>query len=237
MKRLIAIQQELKAPKNQHNSFGGYNFRSCEDILEAVKPLLLKHSLALIITDEVTSIDGGFELKEQTEKRVKHIITSNRVYIKATATLYDEEGKIVASTSALAREEEDKTGMDASQLTGATSSYARKYALNGLFAIDDNKDADSTNKHEKQKASEPVAIIKEEPVVNNAILNQPIIEVKVNNDAELFEKLKQCKTLTTLKQCYTKNYKNVQDKKAFEQLKDELKNAITLEQQSEETDG
>ena len=212
MKRLIAIQQELKAPKNQHNSFGGYNFRSCEDILEAVKPLLLKHNLALIINDEVTSINGGFDLSEQTDKKVKHIITSNRVYIKATATLYDEEGKIVASTSALAREEEDKTGMDSSQLTGATSSYARKYALNGLFAIDDNKDADSTNKH-----------------------NKPIVEV--NNDAELFEKLKQCKTLTTLKQCYTKNYKNVQDKKAFEQLKDELKNAITLEQQSEETDG
>lgn len=149
MKRLIEIQQELKAPKNQHNSFGGYNFRSCEDILEAVKPLLAKHNLALIINDEVTSIDGGFELKEQTEKKAKHLITSNRVYIKATATLYDEGGKVIAQTSALAREEETKTGMDASQLTGATSSYARKYALNGLFAIDDNKDSDTTNTHGK----------------------------------------------------------------------------------------
>lgn len=150
MKRLIEIQQELKAPKNQRNTFGGYNFRSCEDILEAVKPLLNKHKLALIINDEVTSIDGGFDLKEQTEKKAKHLITSNRVYIKATATLYDEEGKIVAQTSALAREEETKTGMDASQLTGATSSYARKYALNGLFAIDDNKDSDATNKHGRE---------------------------------------------------------------------------------------
>lgn len=149
MKRLIEIQQELKAPKNQRNSFGGYNFRSCEDILEAVKPLLKKHNLALIINDEVTSIDGGFDLKEQTEKKAKHIITSNRVYIKATATLYDNEGKVIAQTSALAREEETKTGMDASQLTGATSSYARKYALNGLFAIDDNKDSDTTNTHGK----------------------------------------------------------------------------------------
>lgn len=149
MKRLIEIQQELKAPKNQKNTFGGYNFRSCEDILEAVKPLLKKHNLALIINDEVTSIDGGFELKEQTEKKAKHLITSNRVYIKATATLYDDEGKVIAQTAALAREEETKTGMDASQLTGATSSYARKYALNGLFAIDDNKDSDTTNTHGK----------------------------------------------------------------------------------------
>jgi len=150
MKRLIQIQQQLKAPKNQRNSFGGYNFRSCEDILEAVKPLLAKHNLALIINDEVTSIDGGFELKEQTEKKAKHLITSNRVYIKSTATIYDEEGKEIAHSSALAREEETKTGMDTSQLTGATSSYARKYALNGLFAIDDNKDPDSTNKHGKE---------------------------------------------------------------------------------------
>lgn len=162
MKRLIEIQQELKAPKNQRNSFGGYNFRSCEDILEAVKPLLAKHNLALIINDEVTSIDGGFELKEQTEKKAKHLITSNRVYIKSTATLYDGEGKVIAQTSALAREEETKTGMDASQLTGATSSYARKYALNGLFAIDDNKDSDGTNTHGKsltQSESNDIDII------------------------------------------------------------------------------
>jgi hypothetical protein len=172
MKRLIEIQQELKAPKNQRNSFGGYNFRSCEDILEAVKPLLAKHNLALIINDEVTSIDGGFELKEQTEKKAKHLITSNRVYIKATATLYDEEGKIVAQTSALAREEETKTGMDASQLTGATSSYARKYALNGLFAIDDNKDSDSTNTHNK---------------------NFP-----KNNDIDIIEGLKACENIKNL---------------------------------------
>lgn len=190
MKRLIEIQQELKAPKNQRNTFGGYNFRSCEDILEAVKPLLAKHKLALIINDEVTSIDGGFDLKEQTEKKAKHLITSNRVYIKATATLYDEEGKIVAQTSALAREEETKTGMDASQLTGATSSYARKYALNGLFAIDDNKDSDATNKHGKE----------------------------ITNDIDIIEGLKAVDNVTNLN-AYKEKYKDkVSDVEGFKKI-------------------
>lgn len=189
MKRLIEIQQELKAPKNQRNTFGGYNFRSCEDILEAVKPLLSKHNLALIINDEVASIDGGFELKEQTEKKAKHLITSNRVYIKSTATLYDGEGKVIAQTSALAREEETKTGMDASQLTGATSSYARKYALNGLFAIDDTKDADATNKHNK--------------------------ETIINNDIDIIEGLKAVDNVKNL-ESYKEKYKTkVTDLNAF----------------------
>lgn len=132
MKRLIAIQNKLKAPKNQRNNFGNYNYRSCEDILEAVKPLLTEQKVALIIRDDVTAKDGRF-------------------YIRATATLFDEEGKEIASATAYAREEETKKGMDASQLTGSTSSYARKYALNGLFAIDDTKDSDATNTHDKEE--------------------------------------------------------------------------------------
>lgn len=192
MKRLIEIQQELKAPKNQRNTFGGYNFRSCEDILEAVKPLLAKHKLALIINDEVTAIDGGYELKEQTEKKAKHIIASNRVYIKSTATLYDDEGKIIAQTSALAREEETKTGMDASQLTGATSSYARKYALNGLFAIDDNKDSDCTNKHNK--------------------------DLPENNDIDIIEGLKACDNIKNLNAYYKEYESKVTDLKTFQKV-------------------
>ena len=131
MKRLIEIQQKLKAPKNQYNSFGKYKYRSCEDILEGVKPLLAELNVALIITDEICLI-------------------GERYYVKATAQLLDEENKVIFGTSALAREEETKKGMDGSQVTGASSSYARKYALNGLFAIDDTKDADATNTHDKE---------------------------------------------------------------------------------------
>lgn len=132
MKRLIEIQKALKAPKNQRNNFGNYNYRSCEDILEAVKPLLAKQGLALIIEDEVLAVESRF-------------------YVVATATIFDEEGKKIAQTSAFAREEETKKGMDSSQITGAASSYARKYALNGLFAIDDTKDSDATNTHDKEE--------------------------------------------------------------------------------------
>jgi len=136
---LMNIQSELKAPKNQRNNFGGYNYRSCEDIMEAVKPLLLKNNVVLTVCDDMS-------------------IIGNRVYVKAIATLSDGEDMI--SNSAFAREAETKKGMDDSQITGATSSYARKYALNGLFCIDDTKDADATNTHGKddktpaQKAQE-----------------------------------------------------------------------------------
>ena len=119
--KVVAVQSELKAPKGQYNSFGKYNYRSCEDILEGVKPILAKHGLVLTIRD-------GIEL------------IGDRFYVKATATITD--GKEQLSTDAYARESADKKGMDASQVTGATSSYARKYALNGLFAID-TKDADT----------------------------------------------------------------------------------------------
>jgi hypothetical protein len=126
MKELIKIQTELKAPKNQRNSFGNYNYRSCEDILEALKPLLKENNCMLNITDELVQL-------------------GERYYVKSTATISNVTEKI--SASAYAREALNKKGMDDSQITGATSSYARKYALNGLFAIDDTKDADATNKH------------------------------------------------------------------------------------------
>ena len=171
MKRLIEIQNELKAPKNQRNNFGGYNYRSCEDILEAVKPLLKKQGLALVIKDEIVAIDGRF-------------------YVKAIAQLFDETGKEVTYTTALAREEESKKGMDASQLTGSTSSYARKYALNGLFAIDDNKDADAINTHGKEVKK----------VVDCA-------------DVDIIEGLKACDTLANLvryKDSYKDKVKDVQ---------------------------
>lgn len=130
MKELIAIQSELKAPKNQVNKFGGYNYRSAEDILEAVKPLNAKHNCVLTLSDTVKEIGG-------------------RVYIEATATLVNADGQVV-KTFAFAREEETKKGMDAAQITGSASSYARKYALNGLYCIDDTKDPDATNTHGKE---------------------------------------------------------------------------------------
>ncbi len=125
LEKLSAIQLELKAPKNQFNKFGGYKYRSCEDILEAVKPICAKNKATLIISDNIKNI-------------------GDRFYVKATAMLYDNE-KIEHTVSAVAfaREEDNKKGMDGSQVTGSSSSYARKYALNGLFNIDDTKDADS----------------------------------------------------------------------------------------------
>ena len=123
MSIISEIQSELKSPKSQTNKFGNYKYRSCEDIVEAVKPLLKAHGCHLNITDEIISV-------------------SERVYVKATATIYMDD-KVVSQASACAREPLERKGMDASQLTGATSSYARKYALNGLLAIDDTKDADS----------------------------------------------------------------------------------------------
>ena len=130
MKELIAIQSELKAPKSQFNKFGGYKYRKAEDILEAVKPLLAKQKCTLIITDDV-------------------VLIGNRIYVKATATIKNEKGEY-ETTNGWAREEETKKGMDGSQITGASSSYARKYALNGLFAIDDNADSDTTNDGQQQ---------------------------------------------------------------------------------------
>lgn len=131
--KLSKIQGELKAPKSQRNSFGKYNYRSCEDILEAVKPLLAKYGACLVLEDEPVQ-SGEYH------------------YIKATATIYDLESGDKISNTAYAREPKHQSGMSDSQLTGTASSYARKYALNGLFCIDDTKDAD-TDEYQKQTTS------------------------------------------------------------------------------------
>lgn len=124
MQALLKVQTELKAPKKQFNSFGKYPYRSCEDILEAVKPLLKELDLLMLISDDVVTV-------------------GDRFYVKSTITIYNETDSI--SAVGFSREEENKKGMDGSQITGASSSYARKYALNGLFLIDDSKESDTTN--------------------------------------------------------------------------------------------
>ena len=124
--KLIAIQSELKAPKSQYNNFGKYAYRNCEDILEALKPLLKEYKSTIYIADEIVTV-------------------LERFYVKATVTFIDVETGESITNTAYAREEESKKGMDGSQVTGASSSYARKYALNGMFAIDDTKDSDFTN--------------------------------------------------------------------------------------------
>lgn len=129
VENFIKIQSELKAPKNQYNSFGKYNYRSCEDILSAAKPLACESGCYINVTDDV-------------------VLVGERVYVKATASITD--GKNEISAVGWAREPLTKKGMDESQITGATSSYARKYALNGLFGIDDTKDAD-TDEYKKQE--------------------------------------------------------------------------------------
>lgn len=149
--KLLKAQVELKAPKGQYNSFGKYKYRSCEDILEALKPVLDKLKLTLFISDEIVETGGSYKL----EKKDETIETVGRKYVKATITLVNiEKPDEIIETSALAREEETKKGMDGSQITGASSSYARKYALNGMFMIDDTKDSDSTNTHGKEEKTE-----------------------------------------------------------------------------------
>lgn len=155
---IVKIQEELKAPKNQINKFGNYRYRSAEDIIEAVKPIAHKYGYYLIISDEIVEVGG-------------------RIYVKATARLQPNEAGSIYSATGWAREEEAKKGMDSAQVTGAASSYARKYALNGLLAIDDTKDADFTNTHDKEPVKETPVPKKDLPWLNesnpnwNAIIN------------------------------------------------------------------
>lgn len=148
--KLAAIQAELKAPKGQYNSFGKYKYRSCEDILEAVKPLLVKYKATLVITDDIRQVGG-------------------RVYVQAQANLVDleaEEGcRETVSNTAWAREPEEKKGMDEAQITGTASSYARKYCLNGLFLIDDTKDADTDEYRNQQMKEEGNKVLSNAQVV------------------------------------------------------------------------
>ena len=139
--KLATIQRLLKSPKGQRNSFGNYNYRSCEDIVEAAKPVMSDVECSLTLSDEIVEVGG-------------------RVYVKATATLHNASTDAVGSITAIsvtgyAREAASKKGMDEAQITGSASSYARKYALNGLFAIDDTKDADTDNYQHQQQNSKP----------------------------------------------------------------------------------
>lgn len=161
--KLLKIQTELKAPKNQFNKFGNYKYRNAEDILEAVKPLLFATKTTTTISDEVVNIAGRF-------------------YVKSTATLFDTESDEFISVNGFAREEESKKGMDGSQITGASSSYARKYALNGLFAIDDTKDSDTTNEHGRDDKPE-----------------QKKPETKTELDKAVLDKINKAKTEVELK--------------------------------------
>lgn len=152
------IQQNLNCPKNLTNKFGGYKYRNAEAILEAVKPLLKETGLFLLISDDIIEISGRF-------------------YVRATVTI--SNGLENISTTALAREEETKRGMDGSQITGASSSYARKYALNGLFCIDDTKDADFTNKHDTEEK-------KTLPSVSNTPVKQETNKINANQAKLLY---------------------------------------------------
>jgi hypothetical protein len=168
---LTLVQNELKAPKNQRNNFGKYNYRSCEDIMEALKPILLRHNAGCKLSDKIVSIgvpevvlnEDGVILKE-----------NGRVYVEATCTF--TYGAEYIESTASAREEYSKKGMDSMQLTGATSSYARKYALNSMFLIDDTKDADATNTHgtKTEQPKKPVIEVPKITVLTNENINQAI---------------------------------------------------------------
>jgi hypothetical protein len=171
--KLVKIQAELKAPKNQVNSFGKYKYRSAEDIIEAVKPILYKYETALLISDEVVQI-------------------ADRVYVKATAMLIDETNEeIPVKVYGWAREEDVKKGMDAAQITGSASSYARKYALNGLFAIDDTKDADATNDHKDEIGEEKrmkLITLLENTIWDEKLKSQQAIKISAYTTNEQYEK-------------------------------------------------
>lgn len=180
---LIKVQGALKAPKGQYNSFGKYKYRSCEDILEAVKPLLVQHGLLLTIEDDVIQV-------------------GDRIYIKAIATI--RQGDNLLQSVAFAREEDTKKGMDSSQVTGAASSYARKYALNGLFCIDDNKDSDATNigKQPEKKETE------ENPLMDMALSD-----------------IRNASSLDALKAVWD-NYQSLKSNPVFKALKDKRKSEL-----------
>nr|DAS48503.1 MAG TPA: ERF superfamily protein [Caudoviricetes sp.] len=184
--KLLKAQVELKAPKGQYNSFGKYKYRSCEDILEALKPVLDKFKLTLFIKDDVIEVN-------------------TRNYVKATIVLVNiEKPDEIIETSALAREEETKKGMDGSQITGASSSYARKYALNGMFMIDDTKDSDSTNTHGKDEVKKTTETeFKKAIDMINALANTEEKSEKVFDMIEKFNKnsLLDC-TIEELKKVY-----------------------------------
>lgn len=214
--KLLSIQNELKAPKNQYNKFGKYNYRSCEDILEAIKPLCLKYGAVLLVDDYVEQV-------------------GERFYIKAKASLIDIDTEQEIYACAYARESESKKGMDSAQVTGATSSYARKYALNGLFCIDDTKDVDTQEYQEKKQMNnnQPKNANSYEQVgIEHATLLGEIdkrveellklgVDIKSEGALNFINKFNNGKNdINTMTQAERFNYKNVLDKMIEIKLKE-----------------
>lgn len=215
--KLLSIQNELKAPKNQYNKFGKYNYRSCEDILEAIKPLCLKYGVVLLIDDYVEQV-------------------GERFYIKAKASIIDIETEQEVYACAYARESENKKGMDSAQVTGATSSYARKYALNGLFCIDDTKDVDTHEYQEKKQANNKQSQNSNEQIgIEQATLLGEIdkrveelfnlgVDVKSEGALHFINKFNNGKNdINTMTQAERFNYKNVLDKMIEIKMKEDKK--------------
>jgi len=170
MEKLTQIQNEIKVPKGQFNKFGGYKYRSCEDIMEALKPLLAKHKCSLVVTDDIIDVAG-------------------RIYVKATVQLFDGENMI--TVTGYAREAETKKGMDEAQITGSASSYARKYALAGMFLIDDTKDADATNDHGNNSAVKPQPKAEPKPeIAENTKQFKSAIDWLLESPSNTMERLK-----------------------------------------------
>ena len=193
MKRLVKVQNELKAPKGQFNKFGNYKYRSAEDILTAVKPLLAENELTMTIADDICCMPNGW------------------VYVKATVKIFDAETKdVIAENTAFARESESKKGMDSSQITGTASSYARKYALNGMFLIDDTKDAD-TDEFQKQTQEKAPSLS----------------SLKANFDTKLTVKEKE----DTLKHYKVENLKDLTDEQKIELSNALAKKSIKKEEE------
>lgn len=187
--KLLEIQKELKAPKSQYNSFGKYSYRSAEDILEAVKPLCYNNKVVLTLSDDI-------------------VLLNDRYYVKACAVLTDiENPESTIIVNAYAREEEEKKGMDGSQVTGAASSYARKYALNGMFNIDDTKDSDFTNTGSKKDSES-----KKSKTPASEEVTQKIAEIKAEIDNKLASGIERDAVIATLKKaCGTAQYTKLTD--------------------------
>jgi hypothetical protein len=198
--KLAVIQQELIAPKNQYNSFGKYDYRSCEDILEGLKPCLKKVNAAVTVSDELVQI-------------------GDRYYIKATATLFDAESGEAVSNTAYAREDEGKKGMDVSQVTGATSSYARKYALNGLFCIDDVKDADTRDNRQNEATEQAKAEEQQKEIERMKISEIKVksLQARCEKEGVAVEKIVNLYKVKSLADLSEKQFRNINDN--WEKLK------------------
>ncbi len=187
LEKLGKIQSEMKVPKSLWNSFGKYHYRNAESIQEAVKPFESKYHVCLVISDEIVDVGG-------------------RIYVKATASLYDLESSGHADVSAYAREPEDKKGMDCSQVTGATSSYARKYALNGLFLLDDTKDPDTDEAHVESEARSQIAEVEKQKISD---VKAKALQEHLDSKGVIVSKiLKQC-NVQTLNDLTEKQYVDI----------------------------